>query len=310
MSNSMHGRPASAPREQAVELVELRTSLMRGVTGLALGDRVQHARAAARRCILAAPAARSRIWKSILLHSALAARQPVGVRRLAAALDQAGAAHQRARGSGSCAATWCSASSAWRMSSRPAGCLRSQAEHAALEQRALRLQERRQLVLRQGFRLRMRRRRQRQVREEQVLLRNARSCRRRPPASRYTGNRRSGTSAWPRASSPTNSFSASTARSMTSDRGRRRPRRAQAGEAALDRLAEPRRAAQPDHAQRPAHLVQVLGAGAQHRVVLRRGRELGDRCPGPACSARSTSALIQERRVVSAMKPGDLCRRC
>src|SRR6185503_10083998 len=57
----------------------------------------------------------------------------------------------------------------------------------------------------------------------------------------------------------------------------RRPCAGDAGEAPFDRLAHERRAREADHAQRPAHLVQVLGTGLQHRVVLRRRRILGDR---------------------------------
>ena len=51
-----------------------------------------------------------------------------------------------------------------------------------------------------------------------------------------------------------------------------RPRAAEAGEAALDRSRRTSVApVQAHHAQRPAHLVQVLGARAQRVRILRRG---------------------------------------
>ena len=108
------------------------------------------------------------------------------------------------------------------------------------------------------------------------------------------GYSRSGTLAWPRARSSTNSLSASTARSMTPSRGRRRPRPVAGREAGLDRLAEPRRARQPHDAQRAAHLVQLVGARRAGPRCLRRGRRLRDRSR-TSVSARSTSALIQTR---------------
>jgi len=117
---------------------------------------------------------------------------------------------------------------------------------------------------------------------------------------------RSGTSAWPRARSPTKSFSASTARSMM-------PIAAALGRAPL----------------KPAKLPSMLShtSVAPFRPTMRSAPLTWCRCSGQGCSsasfsgaaenlamdswtsvsARSTSALIQERSVWSAMRLFYLC---
>ena len=148
-------------------------------------------------------------------------------------------------------------------------------QQPALETRALRLQMRRQLVLCQRPRAGMRRRRRGQIGEEQLLFgavglalqlrelpidgkqpqRHVRLAARHVVDELLQGEHRAVDDA---------------------DRRRAGPRAVRSREAAFDRFAEARRAAQPHHAQRPAHLVQVLGAYAERSGIVRGRGKLRD----------------------------------
>jgi hypothetical protein len=156
------------------------------------------------------------------------------------------------------------------------GCAAQPRQQAALEARALRVQECRQLFLRQRVRAGVRRRREAEIGEEQVLFRDRGLAEQARQVAIHAVEAQRHVRVPPRELADEGLQRVHRAIDHA-HRRRRGLRRAHARKASFDCLAHPRRAAQAHHAQRPAHLVQVLGARLQHRGVLRRGGKLGDR---------------------------------
>src|SRR5688572_2513963 len=119
-------------------------------------------------------------------------------------------------------------------------------------------------------------------------------------SSLYTGYRRSGTSAWPRARSATNSFSASTARSMVPIAAPffgacARPEK-------LPSIASQKRVAPASPTMRSAPLTWCRWSGQTRSTASSSGLPvILAMLSRTSFSAWSTSALIQDRRVALAM---------
>ena len=141
-------------------------------------------------------------------------------------------------------------------------------EDAALPARALRMQERRELPFRERLRPGMRRRGRREVWEEKLhrraiaaALQRGQRLVRRIEAQRHIRL----------AARHVVDESFQLGDGALDDLGRLAARAIEPVERRLERLAEARRAGEPDHVERAAHLVQVLGAAAERPCVERRG---------------------------------------
>ena len=259
-------------REQGLELVELLDLLDARRSRLALGDAVQHF--AQQRFVFRLRSRREVAHPEIdPVAQGLGSRQPIGVRRLAQRVDQAlrGPPHrlrlrQLRRHLVQTVQRLAHLAQPPRLSAQPR-------KQPALELRALRGQQQPEFPIAQALGSGVRREARRKIGEEQILLRAVRLALqgRKLPVLREQAQRHV------RLAAPESIDKIAQRQHRPiddPDRRARRLRAVSAGEAAFERFAELRRAAQPDHPQGAAHLVQVVRARPQHCRIPRLVREL------------------------------------